>query len=38
MLCYHDDGELRMKCLPEGRIKELDILMFPGYFKDDNFL
>jgi len=35
MFSSHGDGLVSLKYLPEGRVKELDILMFPGYFKPE---
>jgi hypothetical protein len=35
MVSSHGDGLLSLKYLPEGRVKELDILMFPGYYKPE---
>ena len=33
--CHGADGLISLKYLPEGRIKELDIMMFPSYFKPE---
>jgi hypothetical protein len=35
MLSCHDDGLISLKYLPEGRTKELDIMMSPSYFKPE---